>query len=176
MFGVFDGHGKNGADASNFVMGKIRKLFTKNSEIFSNHYAITEMFNSINLSLESAVNWNLSGTTAWIWTVNGSKLTWINLGDSRAVLFTQDEHNKWSATPLSRDHVLDIPEEKIRIEVNGGVIRQYLNSNGALFGPKRVWKSKQPTPGLAMSRSLGDTVAHSIGVIWTPGNLYCLNH
>lgn len=30
-------------------------------------------------------------------------------------------------------------------------------------GPSRVWLHDQDIPGLAMSRSLGDTVAHSVG-------------
>ena len=32
-------------------------------------------------------------------------------------------------------------------------------------GPARVWLKHMDIPGLAMSRSLGDTVAHSAGVI-----------
>ena len=40
--------------------------------------------------------------------------------------------------------------------------------NWANFGPYRVWFKGQNYPGLAMSRSLGDNLAHSIGVINTP--------
>ena len=36
------------------------------------------------------------------------------------------------------------------------------------MGPQRVWLKEQEIPGLAMSRSLGDTVAHSVGVISNP--------
>ena len=32
----------------------------------------------------------------------------------------------------------------------------------------RVWLSEEDYPGLAMSRSLGDSVAESVGVIATP--------
>ena len=32
-------------------------------------------------------------------------------------------------------------------------------------GPERVWLKDQDIPGLAMSRSLGDTVAHSVGAV-----------
>jgi len=32
----------------------------------------------------------------------------------------------------------------------------------------RVWLKKENIPGLAMSRSIGDNVATSIGVTWEP--------
>lgn len=32
------------------------------------------------------------------------------------------------------------------------------------MGPQRVWLPQEDIPGLAMSRSLGDRVAHSVGV------------
>ena len=35
-------------------------------------------------------------------------------------------------------------------------------------GPARVWLSNMDIPGLAMSRSLGDTVAHTVGVSSVP--------
>ena len=40
------------------------------------------------------------------------------------------------------------------------------------MGPSRVWLAHEDVPGLAMSRSLGDYVAQSVGVIPDPGNLY----
>jgi hypothetical protein len=42
------------------------------------------------------------------------------------------------------------------------------------MGPKRVWLLKEDVPGLAMSRSIGDFVAQSVGVIAEPGNLKTL--
>ena len=35
-------------------------------------------------------------------------------------------------------------------------------------GPPRVWLGHMDVPGLAMSRSLGDAVAHSVGVSSEP--------
>jgi serine/threonine protein phosphatase PrpC len=37
-----------------------------------------------------------------------------------------------------------------------------------LEGPPRVWLGHMDVPGLAMSRSLGDSVAHTAGVSSTP--------
>lgn len=36
------------------------------------------------------------------------------------------------------------------------------------FGPKRVWLKHKQVPGLAMTRSLGDVVAKSVGVTYEP--------
>lgn len=41
--------------------------------------------------------------------------------------------------------------------------------NGVKSGPYRVWLKTQNYPGLAMSRSIGDLVAASIGVTCEPG-------
>lgn len=39
----------------------------------------------------------------------------------------------------------------------------------------RVWLQKESYPGLAMSRSIGDACAHSVGVIAEPGKSSYLN-
>jgi serine/threonine protein phosphatase PrpC len=67
---------------------------------------------------------------------------------------------------LNRDHKPDLPDEAQRIHARGGRIdsfRDYYN-NGEPIGPQRVWLAKEEIPGLAMSRSFGDRVAHSVGV------------
>jgi hypothetical protein len=40
--------------------------------------------------------------------------------------------------------------------------------DGKRIGPARVYSKDDDGPGLAMSRSLGDTVAERLGVICTP--------
>jgi len=52
-----------------------------------------------------------------------------------------------------------LPEEKERIYNNGGEV---LLLPGNI--PHRVFVRGKPYPGLAMSRSLGDYVAQSVGV------------
>ena len=42
---------------------------------------------------------------------------------------------------------------------------------GIEVGPARVWLQDIQVPGLAMSRSIGDYVAQSVGVIPEPGKL-----
>jgi serine/threonine protein phosphatase PrpC len=47
---------------------------------------------------------------------------------------------------------------------------------GRPIGPHRVWMLNKSLPGIAMTRSLGDTIAKSIGVIFEPEiQLYCID-
>ena len=55
-----------------------------------------------------------------------------------------------------------------RILNNGGVIRQYTDEKGGYIGPERVFLKNSEIPGLAMSRTFGDSIAHGIGVISEP--------
>ena len=58
--------------------------------------------------------------------------------------------------------------EKERIENAGGRVEAYTDYNGEPVGPVRVWFRTEDSPGLAMSRSLGDENAKSIGVSSEP--------
>ena len=70
---------------------------------------------------------------------------------------------------LSRDHKPDCLDEKKRIDECGGRVKQFLNKQtGKEVGPARVWLKDHDIPGLAMSRSLGDYMAQSVGVIPDP--------
>jgi len=71
-------------------------------------------------------------------------------------------------TPLSEDHKPDLPKEQDRVEKCGGRVEPILGPAGQYLGPQRVWLLNEDTPGLAMSRSLGDGLAHSVGVSWEP--------
>ena len=69
---------------------------------------------------------------------------------------------------LSRDHKPDDRSEAARIQQCNGRVESYQDENGNPVGPARVWLKNQDLPGLAMSRSLGDAVAASVGVIPDP--------
>lgn len=115
--------------------------------------------------------------------VNGNKLVSANSGDSRATigslkdkdyklkgeeskaLCVEENDRQWIAIPITRDHKPDDPDEKQRILDRGGRIDSYKGRFGENVGPARVWLKKEAFPGLAMSRSIGDACAHSVGVI-----------
>ena len=69
---------------------------------------------------------------------------------------------------LSQDHRPDDPVEYERIINAGGRVKQLADEAGKGVGPYRVWDPARGLPGLAMSRSLGDGIAKSLGVSATP--------
>ena len=69
---------------------------------------------------------------------------------------------------LSRDQKPTIQSEKMRINRSGGIVERSTDRNGVKSGPFRVWVKNGHYPGIAMSRSIGDFVASSIGVIPIP--------
>ena len=69
---------------------------------------------------------------------------------------------------LSNDLKPTLPLEKKRIIENGGRVEKYIENDGAANGPFRVWVQDEMYPGLAMSRSIGDFIASSVGVIPNP--------
>ena len=102
-----------------------------------------------------------SGTSACTILVAQSTLFCANAGDSRAVLGKKDGMF-WRAAPLSRDHKPTEMDERSRIVANNGRVLRL--SGGSL----RIWMQEKMEPGLALSRTLGDKMAHKVGVISTP--------
>ena len=98
-----------------------------------------------------------------------NKIIIANIGDSRAVLGRLS--NKTScceaAIPLTVDHKPSTPSERLWIISSGGRVFPIKYTDGTI-GPDRVWLGNRNTPGLAMSRSLCDTVVHAAGVVSTP--------
>jgi serine/threonine protein phosphatase PrpC len=108
---------------------------------------------------------SFSGTTCCTVLLEGRRLISANVGDSRAIIVNSQGKIK----ELTRDHKPDINEEKARILANGGrVTTLRKDKTGQPTGPKRVYLKNEDIPGLAMSRSLGDYVAHSVGVSAEP--------
>merc|ERR1719231_1935879 len=119
-----------------------------------------------NLLRDSSIDTEFSGTTAVINLIRGDLCLTANIGDSRITLGRSDGSG-CKAIPLSDDHKPDRPDEKERIIKRGGRVFAVEYDDG-IDGPFRVWLGHMDVPGLAMARSLGDSVAHSCGVISTP--------
>ena len=180
IFSVLDGHGEYGHLISRFVtkyfatfLKKNKKMKVLKSEeevyyrLIKNEYDILKKVfkhseKDINKGLIDA---EFSGTTCVMVFQIGEKIICANVGDSRAIL-VKGEKGK-NIIPLSIDQKPNDPEEKKRIEAAGGEIAQY-EEDGEKSGPYRVWAKGQPYPGIAMSRSIGDYVASSLGVIPEP--------
>jgi len=142
------------------------KLKERNFAILKNSFSLAE--SSIAVSKYEV---NFSGSTCIMLFLIENKLICANAGDSRAILVSQ-KGNADAITELSRDHKPELKDELYRItRLNGRVDR--FNDNGIKTGPYRVWLKTQNYPGLAMSRSIGDLVAGSVGVICEPEIFEC---
>ena len=65
------------------------------------------------------------------------------------------------------DHKPEAPAERARIEGAGGRVCPF-ELRGKQVGPPRVWAASDWSPGLAVSRSFGDTAASAVGVTSEP--------
>ena len=68
--------------------------------------------------------------------------------------------SRYQAIEISTDHKPDQVEEERRIVDAGGRVFNW--------GVPRIWLRDVSVPGLAISRSFGDTAAHSVGVTALP--------
>lgn len=139
-------------------------LNTIYNKISSNDYnLIKRCFQHCEASLaKSKYEVNFSGTTAVMVIQLDDVLICGNCGDSRAIVKTSD-----GIKNLSLDHKPDNEGEKARIVSSGGRVEKF-NDGGEYIGPYRVWLKYEDYPGLAMSRSLGDFVAKSVGCSCIP--------
>lgn len=113
------------------------------------------------------IDTEFSGTTLSMAIIRGNTITGINIGDSRVIIGKADANGNIVAEEFTHDHKPDLPLEKKRILDAGGRVFAVEYDDG-IDGPPRVWLGHMDVPGLAMSRSLGDSVAHTAGVSSEP--------
>jgi len=202
IFGVFDGHGRQGHLVSNEIKQNFTEYYTSienfikegrcsnsyNSKLTSsalalkeenickkineNNYAfVKQSFNVVSEKLiQTKFDVDFSGAACVLVLVLKDRIICANAGDSRAVMFLDGDvlQPAGRVIPLSRDHKPDDAEELKRIIKQGGRIDKTFDENGIKAGPNRVWLKYEDYPGLAMSRSIGDFVAETVGVIHEP--------
>ncbi|RMX70238.1 hypothetical protein DD238_001065 [Peronospora effusa] len=184
LLGVFDGHGEAG-DAVAMVMrdrfalelfahAKFHRSGDLEQDAKQLEMAIADTLESMEQVVlrDSKIQTEFSGTTALVSVVRDHLVVIGNVGDSRIVRgFVKRLGLAGPAAlesqELSIDHKPDRPDEKARILASGGRVFPVEYDDG-IDGPSRVWLGHRDVPGLAMSRSLGDTVAHTAGVLSEP--------
>jgi len=167
-----DGHGAYGDPISEYVKKIFEKSLTQHPAFASDvKRAITEVILDIELELFSGklgINCEYSGSTFNMIIIRGYHITVANVGDSRCTLVTRGARKgEFIGVPLSVDHKPEHEDEKCRIIESGGRVFPVKYPDGHV-GPERVWLGDKDIPGLGMSRSLGDRVVHSVGVMSTP--------
>lgn len=115
----------------------------------------------------------MSGSTLVLAVVSPNFIITGNCGDSRCIVI----NTNGSIAISTLDHKPNRSDEKQRIEqqFRGRVKRQgelnplyRANQNDLNDQPYRVWARELDLPGLAMSRSIGDQMAKTLGVIADP--------
>lgn len=167
---VADGHGPDGHWVSHYVIRFVLRLLLAEIALTSTvpgdgvlkrifdltHKALREQSKLLGFDLM------MSGSTLSVCLIEHENkrvvVAWV--GDSRCVVGKTDGSG---GVGLTQDHKPNIDGERKRIVASGGEV---LKLDGDV--PHRVFIKNQELPGLAMSRALGDCIAHSIGVVHIP--------
>ena len=178
--GVCDGHGMFGQDVSGYLVNtlpqnmnsnllnlNLSSLSTESPEKIFPTIISTFVSTNIEMTEDERVDSSFSGSTCVSLFYTPEKLICANVGDSRCVIGKFDGNN-WKSKNLSRDQKPSEQDEYERIIKSGGRIESFKDENGNYVGPERVWLKDEDVPGLAMSRSFGDEIAHTVGVITEP--------
>ena len=184
IFSVFDGHGKDGHLVSQFLVNYFSDFFKNNPQIIkcqteiqllnlfieSDYKFLRDAVNNSEkqLSLEEDIDSKNSGSTLCIVISIYTKIICINVGDSRAILSISEIFRN-DIKLLSIDHKPSLKKEQERIKKCGGYVERFIYEDGIADQTYRVWDSPLlKYPGLAISRSIGDTDVTKIGVISDP--------
>lgn len=184
FFGVFDGHGEYGAQCSQFVKQRLCENLLRNSRFQTDpveacHAAF--LLTNSQLHADTLLDDTMSGTTAITILVRGRKIYVANTGDSRAVI-AEKRGKEIVAVDLSIDQTPFRNDELERVKHCGArvmtldQIEGLKNPDVQCWGteedddgdPPRLWVQNGMYPGTAFTRSIGDSIAESIGVVATP--------
>ncbi|KAF0720209.1 Aste57867_478 [Aphanomyces stellatus] len=178
LLGVFDGHGEAGDGVSQYFRAHFptelfnHAQFAPTGDVAKDtagiQAAVSFALNAVEKRVirDASIDTEFSGSTGVVVVIRDRLLIVGNVGDSRITRgFMQS--GVLTALCLSKDHKPDVPAEKARILAAGGRVFAVEYDDG-IDGPPRVWLGHMDVPGLAMSRSLGDAVAHTAGVSSEP--------
>ena len=200
LFGVFDGHGEEGDKCShysanllpNMIEDEINKSELGTTKIFEqSHKEMKKIYKNAfvrtnnMLHDDDSVESYLSGTTGITVMIKGDKLFVGNVGDSRAIIASEQVPGQLKSSPLSSDQTPFRKDERERLKKKGAKIMTFeqIEGNepmhedwGTVLGeelddmgdPPRVWDATLEKPGCAFTRSLGDMVAETVGVYAEP--------
>jgi len=173
VVGVYDGHGDVGHHASSFAKDHISEHLLSDSRLESDpEKAMKEAYRKTCVALgKSGIDTRVSGSTAVTVLRHKGQLVIGNVGDSRAVLGRQDKGGQAQAIDLTKDQTPKRADERQRVSKAKGVMHPSVGMlpGGGLgyMGDPRVW-DPSGMYGLAMTRSIGDTMVKKSGVIAVP--------
>merc|ERR1719174_435445 len=165
LYGVFDGHGRNGHDVSNFVKDNMPKVLLSQPKFETDPgKALLLAFEKVQSLIVTAtamkhIDATRSGTTCTLvlHSLERNTVYIAHVGDSRVVLGRKPkESTLLVAVDLTVDHKPDLPAERERIEQAGGVVIFDGGWNYRVFAKDKKDSRGKRYPGLNMSRAMGD--------------------
>jgi cGMP-dependent protein kinase len=182
-FSVFDGHGPAGDKCSSYAATHLPHSFISGiangteikTAILNAHRDVHEQ-----ILADPTIDATQSGTTAITVLLEEEKCLVSNVGDSACILGSFSADGTTAINCLSTEQTPSRADERKRIEQAGGVILTVDQKDGrAPLGgtcrrlaeaPLRIWSQDTANkfPGCCFTRSLGDSIAHSLGVIARP--------
>lgn len=190
LVAVFDGHGAEGRPSSQVVRDNVPRAIlrslrdsepmdpdeeapavTEPSEMARRFAAMSTAFEEAEEILkdeDSEIDHVFSGTTAVATLLCGPFAFTSWSGDSRAIIGRGTGPNVYPVD-LTHDQKPSRVDEKKRVRAAGGRVTRWKKN----IGPLRVWLPDDWIPGLAMTRSVGDTVLTEFGVVPTPELTVC---
>ena len=197
-FSIFDGHGAEGHKCSHYASEKLPERFeeqvvskrvsshkceTKSNQTVSPMIVKSALFDSHvsvhkELSKEIGINSTRSGTTATnLVFLSDDKIIISNLGDSCCIMGTLTHDNtKCKAKVMTKEHNLSDKNELDRVKKSDPDCfimtleeKEEILNTTETQGPSRIWHlNPDKSPGVAFTRSIGDDIAHQLGVIACP--------
>ena len=176
IFGVFDGHGPSGDQLSHFAQTDLIDAVKDHVLSTPRGSTLTEVLEKAFIKChagcileESRVadldkfDASTAGSTATVVVVSSDLITVATVGDSRCILGLETSPGKFKCVELTHDQSPERRDERRRIESHGGEIRRLRGDF-----PLRVFVNGHSTPGLAMTRAIGDTSGTPAGIIPDP--------
>ena len=166
FIGVCDGHGPKGHVVSKYVVNHIE---TNSQVLFTNNINIRDEMKTLMEGTQQSLIQNKkniikqSGTTLTAALILRETVYLINVGDSKTMLVYED--NPPVSTTL---HSLESKEERKFIDLSKAEVTRLKNESGKEMGPLRLFQKGGTGPGLMMSRSLGDSIGHDLGMSVEP--------
>ena len=192
LFAVFDGHGPHGTECAEFARDNVPALLQQSLKIngTADEAAVRESFRDAHVVTNerlstSGIDDMYSGTTAISVFCDRGTLYVSNVGDSRTMLGTATEDGGVGCEALSFDHTPYRSDERERVKQQGARVLSFDQVHGRrplgeswdvklgeevddVGDPPRVWDDSLETPGTAFTRSIGDSVAETLGIFAEP--------
>ena len=169
LFAVFDGHGPNGHRVSKLLASSLgQSLQNEMDRSLPLPTVVKRGFTRQNDELlKSSVDCAISGATCAALLLTTESALTAHVGDCRCVAGVVGADGQIESCEWTCDQKPDLPDEEARLLAAGARLAPLGEGHGGQQ-INRVWLPDRDTPGIAVSRSFGDTIATALGVISEP--------